>query len=397
MIQTGFSITDGTPGLPVNPVAIVCSSRKGSQRGFSLWVTACVAAAMIGCLGLAIDLGHMFIVKNELQAYVDSAALAACRLMDGTQTGVQLADAMAKRGPMADTKPNAWDFDVNVVSNVDTAYSPSYGGPYVNYSTAAASPSNTYRFIRITASASLPLYFLRIIPGIPSGQNIRAAATAGQKSSGGITSGGLTPFAPDAHDTTDSRNFGLVPGQRYTLKWDNGNTTSCQGDAGFNPVNAPDQHGYIDIGQGNGTANLDKAIIYGGFPNGFSTPSSINVGSTVNIVPGDRAAVGQAVYDRSAQDPDQTSLTWDQYKASSSANWRRVILTGIGDPDSFGGVGTNRTVEVTGFGSFLLDPAAMYGVSSGALCATYIGPGDASGGGSGGTSGQVVYSITLFN
>ena len=377
---------------------MVSSSRRVSQRGFSLWVTAGIAAVMIACMGLAIDLGHMFIVKNELQAYVDSAALAACRLMDGTQSGIQLADNMARQGPMpGGTTPNAWDFDVNIVSNVDTAYSPSFGGPYVNYATANSTASNSYRFIRVTANASLPLYFLRIIPGISSGQNIVAVATAGQKSSGGMTNGGLTPFAPDAHDTADTRNFGLTPGQRYTLKWDNGNTTSCQGDAGFNPVNAPDQHGYIDIGQGNGTAQMDKAIIYGGFPNGLSNPSSISVGTTVQIVPGNRAAIGQSLHDRASQDPDQTSLTWDQYKVSTAANWRRVILTAIGDPDSFGGSGANRTVEVTGFGSFLLDPASMYGVTSGALCGTYIGPGDASGGASGGASGQVVYSISLFN
>ena len=40
---------------------------------------AVTAIAMIGAMGLAIDLGHIFIVKNETQAYVDAAALAVYR------------------------------------------------------------------------------------------------------------------------------------------------------------------------------------------------------------------------------------------------------------------------------------------------------------------------------
>jgi uncharacterized membrane protein len=51
-----------------------------------LMTMAICAIALIGAMGLAVDLGHIFIVKNETQAYVDAAAIAAA-LMDGTTAG----------------------------------------------------------------------------------------------------------------------------------------------------------------------------------------------------------------------------------------------------------------------------------------------------------------------
>jgi uncharacterized membrane protein len=36
------------------------------------------ATLMTAMLGMAVDLGRMFIVKNELQTFADAAALAAC-------------------------------------------------------------------------------------------------------------------------------------------------------------------------------------------------------------------------------------------------------------------------------------------------------------------------------
>ena len=53
------------------------SSRRKGQRGVILVVMTAAAIALIGAMGLAIDMGHIFIVKNETQAYVDAAAIAA--------------------------------------------------------------------------------------------------------------------------------------------------------------------------------------------------------------------------------------------------------------------------------------------------------------------------------
>jgi hypothetical protein len=51
----------------------------------------------------------------------------------------------------------------------------------------------------------------------------------GQNPQSSIGDGGLLPFAPDAHDQADKRELRSDPGVQYTLKWDNGNMTTCAG------------------------------------------------------------------------------------------------------------------------------------------------------------------------
>ena len=41
----------------------------------------------------AVNLGHIFIVKNETQEYVDAAAIAAALQIDGTTAGIASANA----------------------------------------------------------------------------------------------------------------------------------------------------------------------------------------------------------------------------------------------------------------------------------------------------------------
>src|SRR5437764_15112976 len=101
---------------------------RKDQRGFSLMLIAAGGSVMLGMLGLSFDLGRMFIVKNELQTFVDASAVAACRQMDGTKTGVQAAHNVATAGPLGSTKPNGWNFDVNAISNVTDTYSTTFTG-----------------------------------------------------------------------------------------------------------------------------------------------------------------------------------------------------------------------------------------------------------------------------
>ncbi len=181
------------------------------------------------------------------------------------------------------------------------------------------------------------------------------------------------------------------------MKWGNGNTTTCAGDAGFNPGNAPPDHGFVDIGQGNGTSNLRTAIVYGGYPNALTVPSVIDSGDQLGDITGNRgSSIFGALSDRSSQDPDQTSLTWEQYKAAGTGNGRRVVTVAINDPALAGGHGSNGHVTVIGFGNFLLDPSATINGSSGPICATFIGPPNLNGYGSGASDATVVYTTTLF-
>src|SRR5258708_7501148 len=118
--------------------------------------------------------------------------------------------------------------------------------------------------MNVTANVSLPLYFMAVIPGLPTAQTLQAQATAGQQEqTATFNNGGLVPVSPAAHNVADTKNFGLIPNTEYTLKWGNGDTTTCAGDLGFNPGDNPSDHGFVNLGQGNGNSSLRGVITYG--------------------------------------------------------------------------------------------------------------------------------------
>ena len=364
--------------------------RRRKQKGFSLLVMAATGSVMFGMVGLAFDLGRSFIVKNELQAFVDASAIAAVRQLDGSQLGIQSAHATAAVGPLGTTSPNKWNFDSTSVSNVTDTYATTFNGTYDSYATASSNVTNNYRFVKVVANATLPYYFLPVIPGLPTSQLLQANAVGGQQALTGTSNTTLEPFAPDAHNSSDLQNFGLVPGQQYTLKWGNGNVTTCAGDIGFTPPGSPPSaHGFVDLGQGNSNSSLRSAITYGT----YLISSTIDDGSALTSVPGNR---GSSIFDalavRAAQDSNDTSTTYAAYIASGTGNGRRIITVPIAG--AWSGNGSNASTTVLGFGNFLLD--TTYSGTSGPICATYIGPGSFNGNSSGATDSTKVYTVNLF-
>src|SRR5215471_21585792 len=63
------------------PLAVILGKEfnpmKANRRsGFTLIATALCITSLLGMLGLAVDLGRVYIAKNEAQSFTDSAALA---------------------------------------------------------------------------------------------------------------------------------------------------------------------------------------------------------------------------------------------------------------------------------------------------------------------------------
>ena len=126
---------------------------------------------MLGMLGLAVDMGRVFITKNELQTFVDASAMAAVAHLDGSIAGVESAEATAIVGPLGASVPNAYNLDTVQIpaTQITPGYATGYSSTYDTYATAdSAGTTNQYRFIRITATASVPLNFLPVIKGIPN-------------------------------------------------------------------------------------------------------------------------------------------------------------------------------------------------------------------------------------
>ena len=122
--------------------------RNGKERGFSLIMITMSLVVMMGMLGLTFDLGRMFIVKNELQTYVDAAALAGAKQLNGQQSGIDAAHKVSQYGPngTSSVTSNQMYFDTKAVNQVtldpvthlptpsqlaDT-YSTTFGGTYSN-------------------------------------------------------------------------------------------------------------------------------------------------------------------------------------------------------------------------------------------------------------------------
>src|SRR4051812_28091861 len=203
------------------------SSRRKTQRGMVLMTMAICAIALIGVMGLAVDLGHIFIVKNETQAYVDAAAVAAALQMDGTTAGITRANTAA-------TSLSAhWNFDSATLSTPTVEFSSASSGATwytpANVTTALA-PNMIYA--RVTKTVAPNVYFVpMVMPNPIYSQNVQSRAIAGQVefSANASIPAGLGPFmgvAACAHgnsvtqcEATKSNNFGLTVGNIYDLQW----------------------------------------------------------------------------------------------------------------------------------------------------------------------------------
>ncbi|MDQ0571626.1 hypothetical protein QFZ42_003460 [Variovorax paradoxus] len=63
------------------------------QRGAMIITTALVLLFLLGFMGVALDFGHLFVVRTELQTAVDSCALAAARELDKQGTAITRAQS----------------------------------------------------------------------------------------------------------------------------------------------------------------------------------------------------------------------------------------------------------------------------------------------------------------
>src|SRR5262245_37915260 len=61
---------------------------RSREGGYVLMTMGVTAFGLFGVMGMAVDIGRLYIIKNETQAYCDAAALAAALQLDGTSQGI---------------------------------------------------------------------------------------------------------------------------------------------------------------------------------------------------------------------------------------------------------------------------------------------------------------------
>src|SRR5688572_10927198 len=124
-------------------------TRRARQKGFVLVTTAMCLIAVIGITGLAVDLGRLYIVKNEAQAYADAAALQGVLELDGTPDGMDRARSRVTNSV------NRWNMGTSTFSGTVVEFSANQAGPYE----ANPAPAGV-RFLRVRATATVPLYLM---------------------------------------------------------------------------------------------------------------------------------------------------------------------------------------------------------------------------------------------
>ena len=349
---------------------------RRNQRGFVLFLMGAVIVTMLGASGLAIDAGRMYIVRNELQAFADSAVLAACLRLNGETNGIQRArDEITHLASL-----NKWNMGTQVPSSaqITTKFgSSSTGTMPTTWTDSPPSPPTNYSYVRVQVTVSMPVYMIAAVTGRMS-YNVSAKATSGQLPIGGSPIG-MFPFTPVAHSQTGP-DFGFTKGQEYTLKWASspklqGNPNVCVGDQHANwlamaAMRGADNRGFYG-------EQTSASVIWDQVAN--DTPVDFfDVGEHIPLTGGAKTTVKDALIARINADPDPSATTWAAYKDKGHS--RRIITVPITWPQD-----DNRVV---GFGRFFLYPSAHYQNAQGnePWCAVYIGPGAPEGSDSTGAS-----------
>lgn len=161
------------------------------QRGAIALMFSLLLVVLLAAGGIVLDLGHLYVLKSELQNAADSAALAGADEIDLTATGIDKAAAKA----ISFAGEHKYDFgSALVLTNADVTFSSSPDGPWSSVGEAKANP-NGKSFIKVdTGSKSVPTSLMGTI-------GIMNMATLGSAVAGRFVVD-ITPLGLCAQSTT---------------------------------------------------------------------------------------------------------------------------------------------------------------------------------------------------
>ena len=349
-------------------------------------------------LGLALDLGRVYIARNETQSFTDSAALAAALALSDV-------NFTAAKDAVAGNTKNRWnigttDFEASSVTTEFARALPAnaHRPDPDSWSITPPTPAG-YTFVRVTASARVQLYILPAI-GTSHAQLVRASSVAGQIPLASFTSG-LLPFSPILHASAAAANppFGMVAGKSYALRYPGAasfaSSDLCPGDQGdpafLTAVNrqAPSERGYYQDPQ----ESLAAAAVVDGvmkLPVVFPGKIAMSGGAM------DAALI--ALNERISFDTDHLSTTYAQYQANVF-NGKRVGngFRLVGAPVNAGPAGGGAR-DIVGFGGFFLSSSSTnvyYSAGDTVWCAEYYGVWNKAGQGAGPGTPGIAYASVL--
>jgi Putative Flp pilus-assembly TadE/G-like len=173
------------------------------SSGFVLLLMVVSMGVLLGAIGLALDLGRLYLIRSEAQTFADMAALSAARELDGSHAGVDRAREVVAHSPQR------WDFGVKTFPGVGIEFSPDSKA----WRPIPALPGDVH-FVRVTAETGpVDLLFLPFVVGRQA-TVVRARAVARKDTEPAAAE--MLPFAPAAKNPDDA-NFGFRIGERISL------------------------------------------------------------------------------------------------------------------------------------------------------------------------------------
>jgi len=158
-------------------------SLRRSQRGAVAVMVALLIVALIGLLGIVIDLSNLYVRKTELQNAADAAALAGARLINGSASGLEAA-VNSPRGAIAIAAANGSDLAKLpvAITAANIRFGPSPDGPWSDLATAQANPTGL-GFIKVDtagiAQGTRPTWFMSAINAALASTTANGVAVAG--------------------------------------------------------------------------------------------------------------------------------------------------------------------------------------------------------------------------
>ncbi|HEX8283010.1 MAG TPA: pilus assembly protein TadG-related protein [Pyrinomonadaceae bacterium] len=150
-------------------------SEKKRERGSVLAMSALGMLTFLLATGMAVDLGHFYLVKSELQNAADAAALAGASALNSGPTGINRARDRAMAAM------NSYEFNQKGVAipAANVTFAVNLGGPYVDAATAASpATAQKIRFVRVQTPET-PVQVFFAAPVLGSKKDLKAEATAG--------------------------------------------------------------------------------------------------------------------------------------------------------------------------------------------------------------------------
>ena len=341
---------------------IRCNQKN--RRGFVLITTALSIVALIGALGVSVDIGRIYIAKSEVQTFADLTAIAGTRELDGTEEGV------ARARQIVTTSQMKWNFSTQPFTQNTVLFS-SDGVDWNNGATDVEHLKHVY----VTSVVAVDLYFIPMVMTQPTGvaflavsfpfrTSVKGSAAARQHMVTVFPPGGpgVLPFAPLAHNMNDV-NFGFTPGDIITLRWPSnteGHKTFCSADdtaewIAQSEIGGGSERGYI---QETSSSAIRQAVesdrIY----------YTVELGQPVNMTGGVKATQAASLENRAQQDLDTESSTYQEYLMFPHNDRRVGVVPIVNAQDNF---------RVIGFAKVFLPMNQAQGGNK-SLCAEYVGP-----------------------